>query len=282
MFWNKKKTVRVVFVDASTGTAFAQTDSPPEQLPESFEAHTTVNVQGQEWEVLSAAPATRAEYVKAGELRLSLQKLSIRKVPPGELLFSLPTICDGIPGIASGSSKLSKNVLELLEDDWRQIDFLSAAHMDEVRACLTKIERIYAEERTPSGGFRKLHLRTELAAPIVPNGLTPSMLTSTFSPGATAYDGISYRGVAGLVDGGFGFRTSAHIDVYGLASGGSVTTLGLLLVGLSSEFEADARSLANLLRANGLVLVDWCRVQVVDGHEDQVVGYLRSRAKGFT
>jgi hypothetical protein len=67
MFWNKKKTVRVVFVDASTGAAFAHADSPPEQLPESFEAHTTVNVQGQECEVLSAVPVTRAECVKAGE-----------------------------------------------------------------------------------------------------------------------------------------------------------------------------------------------------------------------
>jgi hypothetical protein len=282
MFWDKKKTVRVVFVDSSTGAEFAHVDSPPEQLPESFEARTTVNVQGQKWEVLSAVPVTRAECVKTGELRLSLQKLSILKIPPGDILFSLPTICDGIPGIAAGSSKLSENVLELHEDDWRQIDVLSVAHMDEVRVCLTKIERIYAEQRMPSGGFRNLHVRSELAAPIVPNGLTLSMLTSTFSPDATAYDGISYRGVAGLIDGGFGFRTAARLDVYGLASGGSVTTVGLLLDDLSSEFEADARSLANLLCANDLVLVDWCRVQVVDGHRDDVVGYLRSRAKGST
>jgi hypothetical protein len=278
MFWDKKKNVRVVFVDASTGAAFANTDCPPEQLPESFEAHTTVNVQGQDWEVQSAVPVTRAEFMKTGELRLSLRKLNIVKMPPGDILYSLPTICDGIPGIAAGSSKLSKHVLELHEDDWRQIELFSAAHLDEVRACLAKIEGICAKERMPSGGFKNIHLRSERTAPIAGNGLTLSGLGSIFSPGMTAYDGVSYRGVAGLIAGGFGFRTGAHLDVYGIASGGSVTTVGLLLDHLSSTFEADASSLAHLLRANDLVLVDWCRVQVVDGREEHVVGYLRSVA----
>jgi hypothetical protein len=182
MFWNKKKTVRVLFVDAATGATFAQTNSQTEQLPESFEAHTTVNVQGQEWEVLSATPVTRAEFTKAGELRLNVRKLNVQKIPPGEILFSLPTICDGIPGIAKGTSKLGKDVLELHEDDWRQVELISVTHLDEARSCLAKIERIYAEERMPSGGFKKLHVRSELAAPIVQNGLTLSTLKSTLSP----------------------------------------------------------------------------------------------------
>jgi hypothetical protein len=279
MFWNKKKTVRVLFVDASTGATFAQMDSPPERLPESFEAHTTVNVQGQEWEVLSAAPVTRAEYVEAGELRLSVQKLNIQKIPPGEILYSLPTICDGIPGIAQGTSKLGKNVLELREDDWRQVELVSVTHLDEARECLAKIERIYTEQRTPSGGFKNLHLRTELAAPIVRNGLTMSTLKSTFS-GLAAYDGVSYRGVAGLIEGGFAYRAAASLDVYGIEIGGGVTTVGLVFGRDGLGRETDARALANLLRGNGLALIDWCRVEVIDGQEDQVLGYLRRTTRG--
>lgn len=275
MFWNKKKTVRVLFVDADSGTTFAQTESPPELLPESFEAHTTVHVQGQEWEVLSAAPVTRAECVTGGELRLNLRKLNVLQIPPGEILFSLPTICDGIPGIANGTSKLGKNVLELHEDHWRQVELVSVSQLDEARACLAKIERIHAEQRVPSGGFKKLHLRTELPAPIVPNGLTMSTLRSTFSLGLTDYDGVSYEGVAGLIEGGFAFRTAASLDVYGIEIGGAVTTVGLVVGRYVQGIEADARSLANLLRGSGLVLVDWCRVVVVDAQEDQVLGYLR-------
>jgi hypothetical protein len=44
--------------------------------------------------------------------------------------------------------------------------------------------------------------------------------------------------------------------------------------------EADARNLANLLRGNGLALIDWCRVEVIDGREDQVLGYLRPKPRG--
>jgi hypothetical protein len=277
MFWNKKKTVRVVFVDADTGASVAQTDSPPEQLPESFEAHTTVNVQGQEWEILSAVPVTRAEFVASGELRLNVRKVSLQKMPPGELLYSLPTICDGIPGIAAGTSKLSKRVLELHEDDWRQIELVSAAYSDEVRACLAKIDRIYEKERTPGGAFNKVYVREELAAPIAAGALTPAALMSYFPSGVTSYDGLAYRGVAGLIGAGFAFGTAASLVLYGVAPAGLVTTVGLVLDGVASDLEADARSLANVLRANELTLVDWCRVQVVDGQGDHVLDYLRSR-----
>ncbi len=277
MFWNKKKTVRVIFIDAASGASFAQTESPPEQLPESFEAHTTVNVQGEPWEVVSAVPITRAEYVKAGELRLTLLKVNIQKMPPGELLYSLPTICDRIPGIAAGTSKLSKNVLELHEDDWRQIELVSVAHMDEVRACLAKVDRIRTEERTPGGAFKNIYVRTELASPVVTDALTPDALTSAFSPGVASYDGVAYRGVAGLIEGGFGLRTAAALDLYGVAPGGRVTAIGLVQRHASSELEADAVRLANLLREHHLALVDWCRAEVVEGQGDRVLGYLRSQ-----
>ena len=89
------------------------------------------------------------------------------------------------------------------------------------------------------------------------------------------YDGISYRGVAGLIEGGFAFRTAGLLDVYGIEVGGDVTTVGLVVGTSATELEGDARSLANLLRGNGLALVDWCRAQVIDGEGDQVLGYLR-------
>jgi hypothetical protein len=277
MFWNKKKTVRVILVDAATGASFAKTEITPEQLPASFEAHTTVDVQGEPWEVLSAVPITRAEYVKAGELRLNLRKLKIAKVPPSEILYSLPTLCDRIPVIAAGTSKLSKNVLELHEDDWRQIELVSLAHMDEVRAVFDKVETIRTKERAPSGAFKTLYVRTELASPMATDALTPGALLSVFSPVVTSYDGLAYERVAGLIEAGFALRTAASLDLYGVAPGGRVTTVGLALRALSSELEADAARLASLMREHHLALVDWCRVEVVEGQDARVLGYLRSR-----
>jgi hypothetical protein len=74
MLW-KKKTIQVRFVDVDTGKPFAQTECPPDQLPQSFEAHTTLNMEGQDWEVVSADPITRAEYVQRGQQRAIDQRL---------------------------------------------------------------------------------------------------------------------------------------------------------------------------------------------------------------
>ena len=39
-----------------------------------------------------------------------------------EFLYSLPSICDHIPGVVLGSSREWQQVFELHEDDWRQVD----------------------------------------------------------------------------------------------------------------------------------------------------------------
>jgi hypothetical protein len=275
MFWNKKKTIRVLFIDVASGTTIAKTDSPPDQLPATFEAHTTIQMKGHDWEVLSAAPVTRAEYVKAGELRLTVRLVKVQNIPPDKLLFSLPTICDAIPGVAEGSSKLGKNVLDLHEDDWRQVELVAVTLLDEARACLAKIERVHAEERTPGGAFKKLHVRSELAAPITRGALRLATLQSAFSSGVTAYDGLAYRGVAGLVEGGFAFKTGGGLAVYGVEAGGGVTTVGLVVGAKGPDLEADARGLARLLRESELALIDWCRVEVVGAEDAQVLAYLR-------
>ncbi len=157
--------VRVSFVDAASGTCFAQADVPASQLPDSFEARTTLRLQDAEWEVLRADPVTRAEYERSRELRLELARITVGAVPTGDLLFSLPTICDFIPGVAAGTTKLGKQVLELHEDDWRQVELVAASLRAEVGAELAAVRAIYDHDRDPGGAFRKLHVRKEPAVP---------------------------------------------------------------------------------------------------------------------
>ncbi len=270
----QKQTVRVVFVEVASGVSFAESDCPPEMLPESFEAHTTFTIAGSEWEVLSAAPMTRAEYVAAGELFLRVRKMSVRNVPAEEILYSLPTICDALPSIAEGSTKLSKRVLELDEDDWRQIELVSTAHRDEIRSCLARVERIYAEEQTAEGGFKNLYVRSEVPSPLAQTGLTLDALRARLAPLTTLYEGLAYVRAAGVIDGGFAFETGASIAVYGTAQAGTLAAVGFLWGELSGALEPFAESLAGLLLRHNLVLVDWCRVHVVEADPAQVLAYL--------
>ncbi len=55
---------------------------------------------------------------------MNLLKVKSQKVAASEILSSLPTLCDRIPVPAAGTRKLSKNVLELHEGDWRPIELV--------------------------------------------------------------------------------------------------------------------------------------------------------------
>jgi hypothetical protein len=268
--WGKKKSVRVTFVDAESGATLARSDIKPEQLPESFEADTMLDLQGQKWRVTAAEPMTRAEYVQSGELLLTLGKLDIAEIPPGDLLYSLPTICDGIPGVASNSTKLGKSVLELHEDDWRQTELISIALAEEIDIGFAYIRRIYDEERTPIGVFKKIHVRKEVPVPLVGCELRVAQLQLALGREAVRLDGLSYQGVAGLIDGGFAFATPSALRIYGIEREGVATTIGLLTHGLSGS--VDAQTISRLMKDHGLLLVDWCALRQIR-HSDNVVAY---------
>src|SRR3954468_17819856 len=89
--------VRVRFVPADGGAPIGEAEFVPEQLPESFEARTTLELGGQSWEGVKGEPMTRAEYAKTRRLTIVMRKIVISRVSPKDILFSLPTINDALP-----------------------------------------------------------------------------------------------------------------------------------------------------------------------------------------
>jgi len=265
--------IRVVFVDAGSGDFLGESSSAPEQIPESFEAYTQVRLSGADWEVVRAEPMTRAAAVEMGQIKLVLRRLKIEHVAPERIHYSLPSINEAIPPIAAGTSKLDKNVLELGEDDFRQVELVSRAHETAVRTGLAAIERIVKEARTAAGAFERMHVRTEVPQPLADRRIGLSELRSRLQ--ATDYDGLTYRGVAGLVEGGFGLQTRGGLRLYGLEQGGVVAAAGLLPGHLEGPTDQDATALAAFMGEHNLVLVDWCRTELVDA--GGVRSYLAAR-----
>jgi hypothetical protein len=85
MGWFSRK-VRVTLIDDATGAEFATTTLPPTDLPESFEAGTTLHLGQADWSVIRAEPQTREGYAKSGSLTLRLRK--IEKMSAEAISFS--------------------------------------------------------------------------------------------------------------------------------------------------------------------------------------------------
>lgn len=99
------RSVIVTFIDDATGAVFATTTMPPDNLPESFELQTTLQLGDADWSVVHAEPRTRAEYKKTGTLTLRLRKIEL--MSPGKISFSQLDITEEF----GDDQRLSK-------DDW--------------------------------------------------------------------------------------------------------------------------------------------------------------------
>ncbi len=269
-FWPFKKreqgVIRVQFVDAEGEVQFAPCDVPVGQLPESFEASTTMHLGESDWEVVEARPVLASEFRKSGKLVLVMRKVRIETGMPENLLFSLATISDELPGIVAGSSKVGRSTLEMHEDDWRQVEWVSEALMGKVEEALGNIRRIHEEERA-GYGFKKVHVRMEVPLPFAGVEVAPGELIGVAGERGTMLEGVSFNKVAGVVQGSFAVRLISSIEVYGLMGAGRVEVMGLLNCRVNNVGEEDVRRLAGFAKRRGLVLVDWCGMEVVEAEE---------------
>ncbi|MEV6488795.1 hypothetical protein AB0M20_09175 [Actinoplanes sp. NPDC051633] len=226
--------VSVFFVDAGTGETFARSDMPAGQVPVTFAPATTVQIGDDSWEV------ERADYVTDSRLVLTVRRLST--MPPREILYSLPSIADGLPPAGPGHS--GEPVLDLHEDDWRQVELVSSALGPQVSAEFDEIERVLSAQAQHDAegrviGYRNIHLRslTSLVTPVP----WPGRDTGEVRLGGSPVAGSFAHNLGGAW-------------CYGVAG-----PAGATVVGLHPNATPVAASLRPLLVEHDLLVVDWCR-----------------------
>jgi hypothetical protein len=190
--------------------------------------------------------------------------LTVRRivtVPARSILYSLPTICAALPGLDHADSTVDR--FDLHEDDWRQIEFVSAGHTGTVEAEFDAIRRVYQESSVHSGGitaFREIHVRTQPAAPLATHVPLDRLLEVLPMPHRT-YDGVGFHRQAGVAGGSFAFDLGSVV-LYGLAEQGAATVLCLSMVASPAPPPADGEVVAWIQRvmdAFDVILTDWCR-----------------------
>ena len=253
MFFSRK--VEVTFVDAASGAVIAQSTMEPEQLPETFLVDTTLHLGEEDWTVLRAEPPTRAEFAKSRRLVLTLARVEpVTMMDPRQILFSLPTLNDRLPD--DGEPADGREAV-LAEDDWRQVELVSASLRAAVDEEIRAIAAIHeAHRRGP--GFDELHVRSRIEHPLG-GGLAADALhpLGLGAPRALRLDRHGQR-----VRGGFA-HALAGSDwlLYGVADAGSVTVLGLH-PGANPPSDTTIQVLDALAGRHGLIGVDWCRCAI--------------------
>ena len=244
--------VVVTFVDDATGSAFATTELPPADLPETFRVETTLHLGGEDWSVVEARPETRAESAAAGALTLRLRR--VQMMNPDAILYSLPSICDSIP--ACGAEPASDGDCVVIEDDWRQFEFVSKQLESETAAEIAAIRRIHDEQRV-THGWRALHVRRRPDPPIS-GVLTLAELGRAL--GGAAPRGVCYARTGPRIASGYSFVAGDGLRCYGTHTGGRVTVLAVgqaANVDLGVSVDALTRVAVDL----NLELVRWCRCE---------------------
>jgi len=252
MSWFTPK-VAVTFIDHRTNETIVVAELTPDQLPETFEdLETTINLRGDDWSVVSASAATRQQYTKAKKLTLRLQR--IERIDPGEILFSLPSICDGIPGL--GTTPASEVDYQLADDDWRQIEFISrqcAASADEE---IEAIRRIHKEAKAEVG-WSEIHVRKTPEPPIA-SELPLAEVVQLFDV-STPLPGVTYFGSPAQINDGFSVALPSGPTLYGITSLGKIRVLALAHESVGTYDARSIERLTELARRYDLDLVHWCR-----------------------
>jgi len=251
----REQTICVEFINGADGSIIALSDVPPSQLPDTFAIDTTFDIKEQKWSVLSAEPMEKTHFLKTGKLRLVLSRLTT--VSPAELLFSLATISDDT-GNTQGNALPNDAVFAIHEDDWRQVEFISAQFSPEIDLEFGDIQRIWNSEKS-GPGFRKLHVRKRIPNPLAGSPLCVEDL-ETILPPQKRFEAVGFLRTPGTIPQSFGWSVSRNLVLWGIAdSDGKVLRLCVRGLPEPDQVARISTALASLTQRYQLLFVDWCR-----------------------
>jgi hypothetical protein len=250
MFNFFKKTIKVTFIDEVTGGTIGLSEMNLDQLPETFDKPTTMQLKEEEWKVTKADPVSANTFSQTKKLTLHLRKLE--KIDPQTVRFSIPTISNELPDL-NNVALFNDFTLSLHEDDWRQIEFFPMALLPTIQQEMALVEEVLDSEDSPeSSGFKTVHLRTiqRRHLSIVFNEFCK--LVSVQEKGALK---VAFSGQSGYVKNGFALR-SDNFTYYGTMRDGLIDELCLY------QFEMADDEFVNVVGHYELVLTVWCAGQI--------------------
>jgi len=254
--------IKVTFIDVTTGITLGIYEVPLEQLPQSFETTTTLNMGGSDWSIEEAEPRTAEEFIKSGQLTLKMRQL--KKVNPKDVLFSLPTIAGDIPTNISSEATYNDFIFTMHEDSWRQYEFLLPESSELMQLELDKIAEIkdnYSKKVDESlTAYTNCHLRQTIGSPqlnIDFDQLKALLLTKEAGS-------LALKNYEGFVPGGFTLKTN-ETTYYGILNDQHKVNL----LGIANFSENTINEIKFIIQAFGLLFIDWCNGEIIESHSSR-------------
>lgn len=250
--------VEVIFLNVEDESRIAGGNIPASQLPETFAKNTVMHIGDEPWQVIKAEPVTAEEFITSGKLILTCAK--IEYTSDKGILYSLPTFNESMPD--TGDLAPEDNVFTLHEDDWRQMEFISASFTEAINLELRHIMQIY-QRHQEDGGFTQVHVRKTIPHPLNTT-FSFDTLKEYLPPDAKEAAAVVFAQDENRIQDVFALNVSPLV-VYGqYAKAGHINRLGLQFIdnpGNTLPYIIDG--IVNFMRDYNLVYVDWVRLQIV-------------------
>lgn len=255
--------IHVAFIDADTGRTVSESKTMIADLPEAFDTEREVVIDGKSWEFIEAIPSEKKEFAQTGHVEIRLRDLGL--IDPEKVLFSLPTLDTTLPEIGGQECPRDERLV-IHEDDWRQIEFVSTSHLSGIETELRAIEKIFQEGRQ-GGGFREIHTRSEVGAPLFDSLLSYGKVKRELGC-RREFKGVSFAGIPTLIENGFAFESDLGMTFYGQQADGILSSLCQTVRNTSKINRGSAaKRLAKFTDSHNLVYVDWCWMVALNGDE---------------
>lgn len=244
------KRIKVTFINHATSETIGISKMPSDKLPETFENSTTLQILDKDWHVIKAEPLNKQEFMVTKKITLHLAEVGF--VDPNNILYTVPTLSNELPEMTD-KKLFADFVLELHEDDWRQIEFLPVDRLPAIQEEMVAVEAILFpdDETERSFGYKSIHVRSKLGS----RHLSIPFADFCALVNIEAKGAIAISGYSGFVENGFSIRSSSY-TYYGTLEGEVIKDLCLdRLEDVGDEF-------ATITGKFNLLLVSWCHGQI--------------------
>ncbi len=187
----------------------------------------------------------------------------VEMMNPNDILMSISTIESTLPG--TNEQPKDSLDLEILEDDWRQFEFINTKYKNSIDKEIDSINMIIENESVDLGenmtAFKNLHVRKLIPNPL-DEGIAIEDLKNAFSSFQTG--SLSFDQYGRVINGIYFDISGFHL--YGLTNNSKVTALGFY--GLSSweNLETFKNEMKAFMDKYNVVLVNWRSMMVIDSN----------------